>query len=172
MKRFRDRLLLSPSDLNAFLECEHMTALEMQRVSGALKVADSENAEAELRRTLGLDHEAAWRERFIGEGKHLVDVPGVTDTESGWHASAEATVDAMRAGADVIYQGVVLDDGWRGIADFMVRVEEPSNLGSSAVTRSRRMRFNWRSIPNRSGACRGDSHPGCGSSSAIVRLSD
>ena len=32
----------------------------------------------------------------------------------------------MRAGADVIYQATFARDGWRGRADFLIRVEEPS----------------------------------------------
>ena len=36
----------------------------------------------------------------------------------------------MRAGVDVVYQGVFVDGGWRGVADFLLRVETPSALGS------------------------------------------
>ena len=36
----------------------------------------------------------------------------------------------MRAGADVIYQATFSRDGWRGRADFLVRVDEPSDLGA------------------------------------------
>ncbi len=32
----------------------------------------------------------------------------------------------MRAGADVIYQGVLVEDGWHGISDFLVRTDAPS----------------------------------------------
>ena len=35
----------------------------------------------------------------------------------------------MRAGADVIYQATFARDGWRGRADFLIRVDEPSDLG-------------------------------------------
>jgi uncharacterized protein len=35
----------------------------------------------------------------------------------------------MTAGADLIYQGVLARDGWRGRADFLLRVPEPSRLG-------------------------------------------
>ncbi len=35
----------------------------------------------------------------------------------------------MRDGVDVVYQGVLVDGGWRGIADFLMRVERPSALG-------------------------------------------
>ena len=37
----------------------------------------------------------------------------------------------MRAGADVIYQATFARDGWRGRADFLIRVDEPSpSLGA------------------------------------------
>ena len=36
----------------------------------------------------------------------------------------------MRDGVDVVYQGVLASDGWRGQADFLMRVETPSALGA------------------------------------------
>jgi predicted RecB family nuclease len=45
-------------------------------------------------------------------------------------AAAAATLDAMRAGADVVYQGVFFDGAWLGYADFLRRVEMPSALGT------------------------------------------
>jgi predicted RecB family nuclease len=36
----------------------------------------------------------------------------------------------MLAGSDVIYQGVLVEDDWRGISDFLIRTETPSRLGS------------------------------------------
>src|SRR5690606_13107256 len=39
------------------------------------------------------------------------------------------TVDAMKSGADVIYQGALFDGTWVGRADFLLRVEKPSILG-------------------------------------------
>ena len=35
----------------------------------------------------------------------------------------------MRKGVDVIYQATFFDGRWRGHADFLLRVETPSNLG-------------------------------------------
>jgi uncharacterized protein len=40
------------------------------------------------------------------------------------------TVEAMRAGADYVYQAVLFSNGWRGIADFLERVDRPSALGA------------------------------------------
>ena len=47
------------------------------------------------------------------------------DFEDGTRRTAEA----MRAGADYVYQAVFLSEGWRGIADFLERVDRPSALG-------------------------------------------
>ena len=45
---------------------------------------------------------------------------GATESEA-----VEATTAAMRAGADVVYQGALGDDDWRGFADFLERVPVP-----------------------------------------------
>ena len=41
-----------------------------------------------------------------------------------------ATLQAMRDGVDVIYQAVLLGDRRLGYADFLRRVEKPSDLGA------------------------------------------
>ena len=51
------------------------------------------------------------------------------EAELNWEREAARTLDAMRDGVDVIYQGVFVDAPWRGIADFLVRVDQPSSLG-------------------------------------------
>ncbi len=57
----------------------------------------------------------------------LTGEPGLEGTRLG----AQRTVEAMRAGAEVIYQGVLFDGvRWRGHSDFLRRVERPSDLGS------------------------------------------
>src|SRR5205823_1317645 len=44
--------------------------------------------------------------------------------------AARETEEAMRAGVDVVYQAVLVGDGWRGVADFLMRVDMPSDLGA------------------------------------------
>jgi len=49
----------------------------------------------------------------------------------GTRQAATQTIEAMRASAEVIYQGVLFDGvRWRGYSDFLRRVERPSELGS------------------------------------------
>ena len=45
-------------------------------------------------------------------------------------ARRDLTLEAMRAGADVIHQAVLFDGRRLGYADFLRRVEQPSHLGS------------------------------------------
>jgi predicted RecB family nuclease len=46
-----------------------------------------------------------------------------------WAAEAMRTIRSMRDGAAVIYQAVFVHDDGHGIADFLVRVDAPSDLG-------------------------------------------
>ena len=44
--------------------------------------------------------------------------------------SARATEEAMRAGAEIIYQATFVQGDWRGRADFLERVDQPTALGA------------------------------------------
>ena len=56
-------------------------------------------------------------------------VEEVVHERKDWQAGAARTEELMRAGADVIYQAPFALDGWRGIADFLERIDTPSALG-------------------------------------------
>jgi predicted RecB family nuclease len=126
MQRIDNVLVYSPSDLNHFLECEHLTRLELERdPAGARRARDPQ---AELLAEKGAEHEKAWLNRFRRESRDVICIDAVR-TERDWVANAERTRDAMRRGTSVIYQGVFVDGEWHGISDFLVRVEQPSDLG-------------------------------------------
>ena len=92
------RLAASPTDLNHFLECEHLLTLERTRV----RVEDgARDAHAELLARKGLEHEQAWLQQFVREGRRVVTIES-TGRERDWAADAQRTEAAMRAGADVI----------------------------------------------------------------------
>jgi predicted RecB family nuclease len=122
MQRIGDVLVYSPSDLNHFLECEHLTYL--QRTRDVALPAPVRDPHAELLARKGLDHERAWLARFRSEGRSIVEIPGAEGRD--WPAGSARTVAAMQEGADVIYQGVLAAGDWHGISDFLVRVERPS----------------------------------------------
>jgi predicted RecB family nuclease len=126
MQHVADTLVFSPSDLNGFLECEHL--VQLQRTRHETATPRRRDAHAELLAAKGLEHERAWLQRFRNEGRTVVDI-GSGGSERDWERDAGRTLDAMHAGVDVIYQGVLLADGWRGISDFLVRTGTPSALG-------------------------------------------
>jgi len=114
-------------DLNHFLECEHLIQLERQRDPGAGR--SPREPHADLLAEKGAAHEQAWLGRFRAEGKAVVTI-GAAGRDRDWAADAERTAAALRNGAAVLDQAVFADDEWRGVADFLVRVEQPSALGS------------------------------------------
>lgn len=118
--------MFSPSDLHAFLACPHLFALEYGRRQRG-EARPPRSAEAELVARKGQAHEAAQLEAFRNDGRSTVAI--ALDDGWDWQRAAGDTVRAMGDGVDVIYQGVLVEGQWRGIADFLVRVETPSRLG-------------------------------------------
>lgn len=121
-----DRLLLSASDLVAFMECEHLSALDLRVAHGIEAVEPSHDDAASLVARKGDEHERAYLERLRAEGVDVAVVPAVVDSLGDLDEAVERTIQAMRSGAEVIYQGALLDGGWRGYADFLERVPTPS----------------------------------------------
>jgi predicted RecB family nuclease len=115
------QLILSPSDLNAFLECEHLAALELAVARAQIDRPSADNRQAELIRRKGEEHEAAYLAALRAEGR---DVLTIERGDDAWdlERAARTTERAMRDGAEVIYQAAFVDpDGWRGFADFLER---------------------------------------------------
>ena len=127
--RLRDgQLLLSPSDLSAYLACPHLTTLELEVARGVRSRPHTREALAQLMAEKGEIHEQRYLEQLRARGRQVVEVE-LAAGEEGFEAAHAATVAAMRAGVEVIYQATFARNGWRGRADFVVRVDEPSELG-------------------------------------------
>src|SRR3954451_7446131 len=118
--------VFSPTDVTKHLACAHLTTLDLAAADGTLSPPAEEDEALELVFRLGLTHEHDYLERLKAE-RDVVEIPegeGVTLGER-----AVATRDAMQSGAQVIYQATFLDEGHRGHADFLLRVDRPSSLG-------------------------------------------
>jgi len=111
------KILFSPSDLNAFLECEHLTQLELAVARHELERPADENPQADLVKRKGDEHEAAYLAALVADGREVVSIANDWDLDT----AARATEEAMRAGAEVIYQACFVDGDWRGFADFVER---------------------------------------------------
>ena len=100
----------------------------MARARGLISVPPVRDPQLDLVRKLGHEHEQAYRERLEREWGPVLEIaqPGGLDTlEEG----DKRTADAMRRGAQVIYQASFYDGLWHGRADFLLRVDRPSDLG-------------------------------------------
>lgn len=126
MHRRNGCLNLSPSDLNNFLECEHLTGLDLAVAQDELVRPAVVNQQAELIRRKGDEHEKAFLASVRAAGKDVVCV----ERGTGFSQAAAATEEAMRRGVEVIYQATFVADEWLGSADFLERVDRPSALGS------------------------------------------
>jgi predicted RecB family nuclease len=119
-------LVLSPTDLTKHLACRHLTTLDLQALEGSLAPPVQVDEALELIFRLGMEHEAAYLERLSRDGHNIVEIPDSEDLAT----RVRLTNEAMRAGADVIYQATFYDNSSRGHADFLGRVARPSLLGA------------------------------------------
>jgi predicted RecB family nuclease len=76
----------------------------------------------------GLEHERKYLESLRTAGRTVEEIETAFDAEGRRRAEAQ-TVEAMRRGVDVVYQGTFFDGAWGGQADFLLRVETPSLFG-------------------------------------------
>ncbi len=119
------RVWLSPSDVTAYLACEHLTALSLQVAQGELAEPPAPGDEAQLVFRKGLEHEHAYLQHLRDDGLSVA----VVEQDGDWPRAREETLAAMRSGVNVVYQAALTGEGWRGVADFLIRVETPSALG-------------------------------------------
>lgn len=117
--------LYSPSDLVAFLGCEHRSVLDLRRLAGWEQQPAPPDAAAALVRRYGDLHERAHLARLLQAGHDVVTI----ERNASLPEQAAATRRAMADGAEIIYQGALLRPPFAGYADFLLRVPGASALG-------------------------------------------
>src|ERR1700680_4531652 len=126
MRLTDNRLLLSASDLVAFLECEHLSALDLRVARGIEAIEPTRTDSTDLVARKGDEHEREFLSS-LEQRLDVVVVPSLFDGMASEGEALERTEAAMRAGAEVIYQAALADGDWRGFADFLERVPVPSS---------------------------------------------
>ncbi|SDZ09302.1 TM0106 family RecB-like putative nuclease [Herbiconiux ginsengi] len=135
-------VLYSATDLTAAAHCEFALMRRLDAKLGRIPpVPDGGDAMLERAARLGDAHEEraleAFRERFGAfDG---VTPAGVAEIERPERATPDAllahqavTLEALRAGADVVFQGTFFDGRFLGFADFLVRVPDARGPGSAS----------------------------------------
>ena len=120
MQSSNGRILLSPSDLNDYVNCRHLTTLAREVARGEREAPHVADEGAQLLQEKGELHELQFLERLRAEGREVVEI--AMDERWDFDAAAARTQDAMRAGADVIAQATFVNGPWRGRADFLMRI--------------------------------------------------
>jgi len=128
MQNVAGRILLSPSDLNDYVNCRHLTTLRREVALGQRERPHAADEGAQLLAEKGELHELHFLEQLRAEGREVVDI--TMDERWDFDAAAARTQEAMRAGADVISQATFVSGPWRGRADFLLKVQRETCLGN------------------------------------------
>src|SRR4051794_7931759 len=108
------RLILSPSDLNGFLACPHLTTLQLGVARGELKKPFRANPHADLIRRKGEEHERAYLAELLDDGRDVYDA-----NDERWEERVAKTEEALRARREIVYQAAFAEGDWVGFADFV-----------------------------------------------------
>ncbi|MBA2524217.1 MAG: TM0106 family RecB-like putative nuclease [Pyrinomonadaceae bacterium] len=119
--------MFSPTSIVDFLACQHLTALNRAEAAGQIQRPFFADPGLDLLTRLGVAHEQAYLQHLTQE-QHL-QVVAIPD-EIPRTEAVERTVQAIRQGAEVIYQARFLEGEWYGRSDFLSRVDKPSQLGA------------------------------------------
>ena len=119
-------LILSATDLSNFLNCRHRTALELGEVRGKRRRPAWTDPLLEALFARGLEHERNYLSRLDAAGKRIAHLSEIKVRDD----ALAATLDAMRAGVEVIAQGALGAGHWYGRPDILLRVDSPSTLGT------------------------------------------
>ena len=127
MKIANGQIIYSPSDLVVFFQSPYISWCmhRNQLVPKDQRLQKAPNATMDMLSAKGDHFERAELKKMAGQ---VVEIPRGKDITMG--QSLAATVAAMRAGADVIYQGALRLGDFEGYTDFMKKVPgRKSNLG-------------------------------------------
>ena len=112
-KSTNKKILLSPTQLIGFLNCNY-TRINYE--NGVKKKLPTFSVKTLFER--GLKHERDYLKEIKKNKKKVV----IIDSKPGKEEqAAEQTENAIKAGADLIYQGCLIKDNWIGKPDFLVR---------------------------------------------------
>ncbi len=123
--------LLTPTKLTTWLDCEHYLTLRHLADEGRLEVDGPRiGSLSRLLMDKGNRHETDCLAEYRSRGLDVFEVPKRQTGEpfADWVGRIR---NPLEGDHDVIYQMPFVHDGMRGIADFLVRVEEPANGAGS-----------------------------------------
>lgn len=125
VKKENGTIYLSASDLVGHLNCDHLSALDLQVATGTLKKPKYYDPLLEILRERGFRHEQNYIEYLRSQGYEVSFIDGKEINDQ----TVNSTLNAMREGKDIIVQAALRQGYWTGRADILKRVSRPSSLG-------------------------------------------
>ena len=105
-------LRLSATDLANHLGCVHLSRLDLAVAEGRARRPHRNDPIVDLLTERGREHEAAYLKHLRAQKLGVIEIRTAPGADN-----VEATLAAMRDGADVIYQAPLGDERWSGRAD-------------------------------------------------------
>ena len=132
MRNVDGHLVYSATDLVGYLECEHLASLEQAAVAGHFSRPVRADPVLDRIAQRGELHEARFLDSLRAEGVTVSEIQSdqALPMDQRITRGRDATLAAMREGVSAIYQAVLFDGRRLGYADFLRRVEVPSDLGT------------------------------------------
>ncbi len=144
MRKLNGNILFAAHDLDRFLGCSHATFLDLRNLEEPLPRSEDDE-QLRLLKKKGIEHELIWLENLKQQRRSIVEIP----QKASLFERVQATRDALAAGADIIYQAVLLSGNWHGYADFLRRKDSAdANRATYEVldTKLSRMAAPWHII--------------------------
>jgi predicted RecB family nuclease len=121
-----NKILCSASDLVNYLECEHLTTLDLIDLDTPLPRTKDDD-QAKLIQAKGYSHEAEFLATLRGRHATVIDIAALGGNID---QKVDNTLKAMYEGYEIIFQATLTDQNLIGHADFLRKVPRPSALGS------------------------------------------
>lgn len=124
MRKLNNQLIYSPSDLITFMDSRFDSWMERYHKEFPDEVRPDDPDEShEILAKHGNIHEQKYLEILRQRGCDIAEISRDDKDAAG------STIEAMRAGHEVIYQGYLSLGEFAGLSDFLFRVDGGSNLG-------------------------------------------
>ena len=120
MKIIKDKFFISPSDLNNFVACKYTIKNEIKFLNKEI-TKNTERVNDKLWKEMGIEHEKKHHKILKSKYKKSIEIKSAKDEQTRF----DETVAAMQKGYDLIYHAYLIDENFRGEADFLIKTNTP-----------------------------------------------
>jgi len=124
MKIIKDKFFISPSDLNNFVACKYTIKNEIKFLNKEI-TKNTDRVNDKLWKEMGIEHEKKHHKILKTKYIKSIEIKSAKDEQSRF----DETVGAMQKGYDLIYHAYLIDENFRGEADFLIKTNTSSDLG-------------------------------------------